>query len=220
MRYVKWTFFAVLALILFGFFHYTLPQRDIVRITKTEVIRQDFSSYNRLFFAQADSGSAEAVNRDVRFIFTNYPNGKIMVYRNEDTGFGWPPYFKLDSTNLQAEAEDLVSNRDAPQWAVITHYGWRNEYLSIYPNAVAVRAVDSPDVRLIPWLNIFIYIVLGLLLLGFYRLVQRFKRRRIDPLLERAEDAWDVVESKAADAGESAGAAGGGIRRFFKRWIG
>jgi uncharacterized protein DUF1523 len=220
MRYVKWTFFAVLALILFGFFHYTLPQRDIVRITKTEVIRQDFSSYNRLFFAQADSGSAEAVNRDVRFIFTNYPNGKIMVYRNEDTGFGWPPYFKLDSTNLQAEAEDLVSNRDAPQWAVITHYGWRNEYLSIYPNAVAVRAVDSPDVRLIPWLNIFIYIVLGLLLLGFYRLVQRFKRRRIDPLLERAEDAWDVVESKAADAGESAGAAGGGIHRFFKRWFG
>ena len=35
MRYVKWTILAVLALIVFGFLHYTLPQHDIVRVVNT-----------------------------------------------------------------------------------------------------------------------------------------------------------------------------------------
>ncbi len=67
-----------------------------------------------------------------------------MVYRNEDTGWGWPPYFKFDTTNLQAEAADLRSTAAAPQWAIMTHYGWRNEFLSIFPNAIGIRAVDDP----------------------------------------------------------------------------
>ena len=49
-------------------FLYVLPQHDVVRITGPEVIRQDFSSFNRLFYAQADSGANELPTRDVRFI--------------------------------------------------------------------------------------------------------------------------------------------------------
>ena len=79
MRYFFWGLIGALALLVFGFFHYTLPQHDIVRITGTEVIRQDFSGWNRIFYAQPDSGNTEGVNRDLRLINAAYPDGGVMV---------------------------------------------------------------------------------------------------------------------------------------------
>ncbi|MEE3316636.1 MAG: DUF1523 family protein, partial [Pseudomonadota bacterium] len=125
MRYVKWGLVISVLLLILGFFHYTLPQRDIVRIVNTEVRRVDFGA-NSIFWANSDTGAdGTTVNRDVRFIETIDPDGKPIVYRNEDTGWGWPPYFKLDSSNLQAEARDLVSTSEAPKWVAVRHYGWR-----------------------------------------------------------------------------------------------
>ena len=50
-----------------------------------------------------------------------------------------------------------MSTRAAPEWYVITHYGWRNFYLSIFPNAISLRPVDGPDApKGIPWVNIII----------------------------------------------------------------
>ena len=140
LRWVKYTFILIFWVLVAAFLHYTLPQRDIVRIVETEVRRVDFGE-NSIFWASADSGQdTTGANRDVRFInAVLYDSGRVMVYRNEDTGWGWPPYFKLDSSNLQTEAADLVSTKDKPQWVVITHYGWRNEFLSIFPNAAGVR---------------------------------------------------------------------------------
>ena len=197
MRYVKWSFWAILALLVFGFFHYTLPQHDIVRITNTEVRRIDFGE-NSIFWASPDVGTdTGALNRDVRFVEAFYPNGKPMVYRNEDTGWGWPPYFKLDSSNLQAQARDLVSTVDNPKWVSITHYGWRNEFLTIYPNAVGVKAVAGPDVRIIPWVNIVILTTLLLLLFMLWRMWQQFRERTIDPMLEDIDEASDAAADKA-----------------------
>jgi len=105
MRWILRGLLGALVVLFLGTLHYTLPQRDIVIVTGTEIIRQDFSGWNRVFYAQADSGNAAVVNRDLRLINTVDGDGNIMVYRNEDTGFGWPPYFKLDSSNLQAEAQ-------------------------------------------------------------------------------------------------------------------
>lgn len=197
MRYVKWTFWALLVIFVLGFFHYTLPQHDIARITNTEVRRIDFGS-NSIFWASPDVGTdGTTVNRDVRFIEAFYDNGKPMVYRNEDTGFGWPPYFKLDSSNLQAEARDLVSPKDNPQWVSITHYGWRNEFLSIFPNAVGVKTVAGPDVRIIPWVNIVILLVLAILIFTLRRMWAQFRERSIDPVLEDVGEASDVARGHA-----------------------
>lgn len=188
MFYVKWVFRLVLLSLLCGFLHYTLPQRDVVRVVETEVRRVDFGE-NSLFWAGADTGqSTGTVNRDVRFINTVLSNGQVMVYRNEDTGWGWPPYFKLDSSNLQTEAADLVSTAEAPQWVVLRHYGWRNELLSIFPNAVSVRAVDSPNQTLIPWFNIAILIGLFVVLATIWRLWRNFWDARIAPLFGGDED--------------------------------
>lgn len=215
MRYAKWSLITAIVLIVFGFFHYTLPQHDIVRVTGTEVIRQDFSGWNRIFYAQPDAGNAEHINRDLRLINAVYPSGKVIVYRNEDTGWHWPPYFKFDTSNLQAEAADLASTKDAPRWAVVTHYGWRVIFWSIYPNAVSLREVTGPDVTVIPWFNIVFLIILALVCLKIYRVIQRFRARRIDPVLEDVGEVWDKVEDHA-DAAQDAAS---GLWGRFKAWL-
>jgi hypothetical protein len=177
MRYVIWGFGLALLSVLILFLHYTLPQRDVVRIVNTEVRRVDLDGPS-IFWAGPDVGTAALNSRDVRFIETVRPSGRVMVYRNEDTGWGWPPYFKLDSSNLQTEATDLVSNSDAPRWVAMTHYGWRSELLSIFPNAVSVRPVEGPDVRLIPWFNIAVLAFLAAFAWGVTARVIRFRRRR------------------------------------------
>ncbi len=197
MKKLKWAFWAVLALILFGFFHYVLPQYDTVRVTSSEIIRTDFTGFNRIFYAQADAGSAENPTRDVRLINTVQTNGNVMVFRNEDTGWIWPPYFKFDSANLQAEAEDLKSSRTDPLWVSITHYGWRNEFFSIYPNAVAIKTVAGPDVRIFPWVSIVILLTLAILLFMLRRMWLQFRERAIDPMLEDVGDASDVARGHA-----------------------
>ena len=197
MRFVKWTFFTIVAVLLFSFFHYTLPQHDIVRIVGTENRRIDFGE-NSFFWASPDVGTAASTNRDVRFINAERPNGKIIVYRNEDTGWGWPPYFKLDSSNLQAEAQALISSDKVnPVWVSVTHYGWRNELFTIYPNAITVTQVEGPDVRIIPWFNILFFIVLAGVLFMLWRMWAQFRERTIDPTLESIGDTMDEVDARA-----------------------
>ena len=197
MRYVKWTFLAVIAIAIFLFFNYTLPDRDVVRIVETEVRRVDFGE-NSVFWAQPDVGAgASGGSRDVRFINAVAENGAIRVYRNEDTGWGWPPYFKLDSSNLQTAAADLVSTSANPQWVVITHYGWRAEIFSAFPNAVAVRAVETPDVRLIPYFNIGLIVVLLGLVFWLWRVWDRFRQARIEPIVDNITIAIDNADERA-----------------------
>ncbi len=208
MRYIKWIFILAFWALVAGFLHYTLPQQDIARISDTETRRVDFGE-NSIFWADSGSGNAAGqVNRDVFFIQAIRDNGKPMVYRNEDTGWGWPPYFKFDTANLQTEAADLRSTSDNPKWVVIKHYGWRNEFLSIYPNAVDVRPVDSPDVTIIPWVNIILLTLLALSFWALYVRWRRFRMRRIDPMLEDVEEGF-------ADATDAVKGTGGRMRRWF-----
>ncbi|MBM7066370.1 DUF1523 family protein [Actibacterium sp. 188UL27-1] len=208
--YIRWTLWAIFWLLIAAMLHYTLPQHDIVRVTGTEIIRQDFSGWNRMFYAQADSGNeTSAQNRDLRKINTTRTNGRVMVYRNEDTGFfGWPPYFKLDSSNLQAEASDAISTRGAPEWYAVRHYGWRSEFLTIFPNAISLRPVEGPDTRIIPWFNIFFLIIFGAIIWAITSRIRRFRRKRIDPALAEVGEALDRV-------GDRAEAAGGRMGRWF-----
>ncbi|MFD2741034.1 DUF1523 family protein [Sulfitobacter aestuarii] len=187
MAIIKWTFWITLWLLVAAFLHYTLPQVDIVRITDTYEKRIDDDSIFWADTTQAVDGSA--VNRDVFFIQTRRAKGDVMVYRNEDTGWGWPPYFKFDTSNLQAEAADVRSASGTPQYVALKHYGWRNEFLSIYPNAVSLKPVAGPEVgKGLPWLNILILTLLAALVYAIWVRWRRFRRARIDPRMEAIED--------------------------------
>lgn len=197
---IRWTFLITVWVLIAGVFHYTLPQVDIVRVTDTYEKRVD-PGENSIFWAQADIGSDGMVaNRDVFFIQTRRVKGDVMVYRNEDTGWGWPPYFKFDTSNLQAEAGDLKSSEDAARYVAIKHYGWRNEFLTIFPNAISVRAVDGPDAsKGIPWVNIFIITIFLTVVYGIWVRWRRFRIARIDPTMEAIED--DLAEASGAVTG-------------------
>lgn len=206
--YVKWTFRVLVIAIVAAFLHYTLPQHDVARITDTYTKRVDFGE-NWWFYSHAGAGDAEKVgSRDVFFIAAILKNGKPMEYRNEDTGWGWPPYFKFNTSNLQTRAADLKSTADNPRWVVITHYGWRSNLYSIYPNAISIREVDSPDVRIIPWFNIIFLTLLFAALWAIRVRWRRFRAAKIDPVLEEMEDslyaAGDAIEEK-----------GGRVRRWL-----
>lgn len=190
MKYVKWTLIVLFWLLVAGFLHYTLPQHDVARITDTYEKRENPSD-NPWFWSQANTGSAPGGPRDVFFIQTRRANNDIMVYRNEDTGWGWPPYFKFDTSNLQAEAADLRSTAENPTWVAIRHYGWRNEFISIFPNAVSIREVEGPDVTIIPWLNIIILVTLAAVFWAIRVRWLRFWRNRVDPVLGAAGDKLD-----------------------------
>ena len=193
MVYAKWVFWGVFWLLVVAFFHYTLPQHDIVRITDTYEKRVDPGD-NALFWSNADTGEDPTTpSRDVFFIQTFQTNDKPMIYRNEDTGWGWPPYFKFDTANLQAEAADLISkkNEATAQWVVLTHYGWRNEFLSIYPNAVAVEPADGPDQRIIPWFNIVFLTLLAAFAWAIRVRWRRFRENRIQPKIDEWTDGWE-----------------------------
>ncbi|MFW2589682.1 DUF1523 family protein [Sagittula sp. SSi028] len=199
MRYVKWVFVALFWLLVAAVLHYTLPQHDIARITDTYEKRVD-PGENSWFWAQADVGADGTVpNRDVFFIQTRRDSGDIMVYRNEDTGWGWPPYFKFDTSNLQAEAADLKSTADNPRWVAIRHYGWRNEFLSIFPNAVSLREVDGPDQTIIPWITIITLVILAAVFWAVRVRWNRFWDRRVSPAFEDASDRVAISGARLKD---------------------
>ena len=188
------------------FLHYTLPQHDVVQITSTEVVRTDFSDLNRIFYAGGDGGSGAQTTRDLRFVnadkvqtfllgFVPRDRTEVMVYRNEDTGWGWPPYFKFDSSDLQAEA---ASAARSDGWHVLTHYGWRIRWASIYPNAIALRPVDGPRPGVVPWFNLLFFAVMIALAVLIVRTWRGFRARMVDPALDATEDRVDEARADLA----------------------
>lgn len=216
----------IFVVILFGIFlNYVLPQHDVVQISQVENKRTDFGSFNKWFYAQADSGSAVRNDRDVFYIYADRKKTAlfglirrdamgVIVYRNEDTGWIWPPYFKFDSSNLQAEAAGIArrdATSDGGNWAVMTHYGWRIPFLSIFPNAVDVKLVDGPDVRIIPWFNIFFFVFLIVAIVFVRAMWAQFRERSVDPMLDTAGDQFDVVQAGVAKRR-------GRIKRWMNTW--
>lgn len=201
MKNIKWAIRIILILLMGGFLHYTLPQHDIVRITNTYNRLTAVSSSNSWAYAAPDAGTAVTdAPRDIRFVETVYADDSVMVYRNEDTGWVWPPYFKYDSANLQAEAANLKSTKAAPIWVSVTHYGWRLPILSIYPNVVSVREVAGPDVRIIPYVNILLLIIFAFAAFMIRRMWLQFLERTVEPIVAEAQETWDGVEARADSA--------------------
>ncbi len=179
MRYIKILVRIAVVAVFLAFLDYTLPSRDIVKIVGTEVVRTDIA-VNSIFWASPDADQAVVSgtgNRDVRFINSVKPNENARVYRNEDTGWGWPPYFKFSSGDLQAEAQQLAGTE---QWVAVNHYGWRIRMLSIYPNAVGISSVSGPGVTLIPWMRIIAAVLLALFGLAAWRIIVRLREWMAD----------------------------------------
>ncbi len=212
MTYVKWGFLALIALLVGGFLHYALPRHAVMRIVETEVRRVEIPA-GSLFWSGSEPADSSG-NRDVKFISGVTENGATLVFRNEDTGWGWPPFFKFDSADLQARAADSISSREAPEWMLVRYYGWRSNLFSIFPNALAVNPATGPDMRVIPWFNILVLTGLAALVIFVRMALRRFWRNRVDPVVARVAEGFEDAD----DAADAARARFRGRRQKFREW--
>ncbi|WP_162906487.1 DUF1523 family protein [Algihabitans albus] len=145
--------------------HYHLPQGEVVRITGTEVKRMDVDS------GELRTGEQAGATRDVRFLNAVTADGGTRVYRNEDTGWGFPPYLKFDSADITAEAQDLAGRSG---WVLVERYGWRIRVLSMFPNVLDLTEVEA-GYEYFPWKAVVILVLivglLGAVYVGFLRLL-------------------------------------------------
>ncbi len=169
MKYIKYFLRFLTLVVVFGLAHYTLRSQDVVQVVGTEVVRTEVGT-NPLFWVSG--GTGETGNKDVRFINAILVNEKPMVYRNEDTGWGWPPYFKFNSGDLQAEAQKMAEQEAG--WVRINHYGIRNRTFSIYPNVTSIRPISSPDDAPTNWIRIVGFVTIGVTILVIWRLWRYF----------------------------------------------
>ena len=205
MRIAKWTLYALLAAAVAGLLHYSLPSRDIVRITGQEVKRQDAETTDA-------EGRTLTVTRDVNRIFAVTPEGRPVTFRNEDTDWSWPPYFKFDTADVAAAAANYASTEDSPRWVVVTSYGWRLEIFSMFRNIVSIRPAEGPEQRLFPWFNIAVVGTLLVLFLVIRRYVIVLYGRHVDPVV-------DAIDRQLDETAETVSAhrrgIGGWLRRVF-----
>lgn len=148
------------------FLDFVLPRHDVVRIVNTEVKRVDRDGRS--------VGDQREAGQDVYYIYAeDIETRKPHVYRNEDTGWGFPFYFKFNSADVQAIASSVAAEKGV---ARITKYGWRFTVLSMFPNATAVKRWDPAD-AVIPWFNIVLFA--GVAALGAVGLFGIRRRRAV-----------------------------------------
>lgn len=196
------------------FLSYFLPDRDIVRIVGTDIKRFDIDS-DTPGWDKTDVGTRDIGTRDVRLINAVRPNGNTIVFRNEDTGFGFPPYFKFDSGDVTTRAQELANLDD--QWVAARHYGWRIKMFSISPNVTSIKRVSGPDVFIFPFFNVVFIGLLLFLWIFLWLKIRAWKAKRIDPTLDKVGDS---LEGAAREVSESVGEGSEKARGFWRKLFG
>jgi hypothetical protein len=79
------------------------------------------------------------------------------MFRNEDTGFGWPPFFKFDEGDVAAQANNFATDHRQAV-VLVKYYGFRIRLFSMFPNIVSMREVPA-DYQPINWFAI-VFVVL------------------------------------------------------------
>lgn len=176
LKISKYVFAGVLVVFVVALLHYNLPRTAVVQITGTDTKRiGERSSKQKAASPDRKSGSAATGLRDIRFINSLTREGRILVFRNEDTGWGWPPYFKFDSADITAKAQSFLLMPEKP-WVRVNYYGWRIHIFSKFPNIISLKEVPR-DYSRPPWFNIMF---ISLLLVGgivIWRKLRGYSRR-------------------------------------------
>lgn len=153
---VSLSFFIVIG----GVVNYAMPSYDETYVTGMEVRRMDKDGV----ISKANPADGEV--RDVYFLFTESEPNKVMVYRNEDTGWGLPPYFKFGSADIQAKAQAYANEKQRVQ---IKYYGWRINWMNEFRNIVSIKPLLEGETVAKPIVS---YVLYGIIVLLFFLSVQ------------------------------------------------
>jgi len=150
---------------------YFLPHHAVLRIVGSEIKRVGLDEPA----PRNSKDKQQARTSDVYYVYAeDVETQKPRVFRNEDTGWGFPWYFKFNSADVQATAQSIAGEHGT---AIFTYYGWRIQIFSWMPNVVSiVRA--KPDASVFPWFNVIFFTTLagGIAWLALW--IRGFFRRR------------------------------------------
>ncbi|GAA9720529.1 DUF1523 family protein [Helicobacter pylori] len=135
---------------------YCMPHYSAAVISGVEVKRMNENENT------PNNKEVKTLARDVYFVQTYDPKDKksVTVYRNEDTHFSFPFYFKFNSADISALAQSLVN-----QQVEVQYYGWRINLFNMFPNVIFLKPLkESADISK----PIFSWILYALLLMVFF----------------------------------------------------
>ncbi|WRA33519.1 DUF1523 family protein [Helicobacter pylori] len=135
---------------------YCMPHYSAAVISGVEVKRMNENENT------PNNKEVKTLARDVYFVQTYDPEDKksVTVYRNEDTRFGFPFYFKFNSADISALAQSLVN-----QQVEVQYYGWRINLFNMFPNVIFLKPLKEGAEMSKP---VFSWILYALLLAGFF----------------------------------------------------
>ncbi|OPG65816.1 hypothetical protein BGL87_00695 [Helicobacter pylori] len=134
---------------------YCMPHYSVAVISGVEVKRMNENENT------PNNKEVKTLARDVYFVQTYDPKDQksVTVYRNEDTRFGFPFYFKFNSADISALAQSLVN-----QQVEVQYYGWRINLFNMFPNVIFLKPLKEGAEMSKP---VFSWILYALLLVGF-----------------------------------------------------
>jgi hypothetical protein len=145
--------------------HYYLPRKELVTVTEVSSKRAEGIPVER---DRADDSRP----LDIYYIFVVDEAGDSRVFSNVNTAWGFPPYFKFDSADMQAKAASLAGKR-----VVIRYYGMRVQILNLFPNITSLQPGDESS-SLISWVRLSVFgLGLFILILIFPRYLSFFYKK-------------------------------------------
>ena len=155
-KFIKYFLITVIVLfhaVLFAGVNFVFPHYETTQVTGVEVKRVDKDG------PITKANPADGPTRDVYYIYTQRPGSdKPMVYRNEDTRWGFPFYFKFVSANLQAQAANFAQEHKLVE---MKYYGWRLTVFDEYRNALSLKevAVDDGSLPILSYIFYFLFVI-------------------------------------------------------------
>ena len=131
----KWKVAAwlILAAIIYVPSSYVITDVYLLEVVGTEVRRVDASGKD---VKKSNVGTKDVYFARFKYIKSDGTPGKVLVARNEDNALF---YLKWNSADVQAELDALA--RCPGNRARVRFYGWRWQFMSMFPNVTSVVEV-------------------------------------------------------------------------------
>ncbi|MDG2954498.1 DUF1523 family protein [Bisgaard Taxon 10/6] len=135
IKYFLITVVVLFHAVLFAGIHFVFPHYETTHVTGVEVKRVDKDG------PITKANPQDGPTRDVYYIYTQRTDeSKPTVYRNEDTRWGFPFYFKFDSAVQQARASGFAQNKKMVE---VKYYGWNIVMFNEFRNVISMKEVTE-----------------------------------------------------------------------------
>lgn len=133
--------------------NYAMPSYKALYLIGAEVKRVD---QNGLI---SKENIASKMTKDVYYIYAKSPikDDKVMVFRNEDTRWGFPFYFKFNSADIQAKSAAFGEQKSLVE---VKYYGWRIQVLNKFQNLISIKKIENQNALSLPIFSYIFYLII------------------------------------------------------------